>query len=304
MVIIPKEQKTNQLFYKTNRSCPHVTVAVTPKSCVNTDTLEKYVDESFIPFIKQRREKMHMLNAPTSMLCDSHGPHIALEIQAKLATSYIRLQTVPPHSTHVTQPLDLVTFSTVKGDLPLRKGVHMPKSKIEKVKMMNQVLEKQTTSSTNESALRKARQQTITEKKYQKVNIKESKLICKYSKFIEVDEKVVQKQYIETNVEEYPKYSLQIVPSLQCRTCLYLYFCQIHWVISSDLELVIFESLLNLQMVKKAMILSLRMDKIGLNSNLIQIQVLNENDYGCLMDWENSKQDIQMFLKILFQVFF
>ncbi|KAA6377727.1 MAG: hypothetical protein EZS28_026746 [Streblomastix strix] len=244
-VIVPKECKTSQLFYKINRSCPHVTgmpcialqqksappliclpgkrqlvnayppgltkgtdlqVAVTPKSYVNTDTLEKYIDESFIPFIEQRREKMHMPYAPATMLCDNHGPHVADEIQAKLAASNIRLLTVPPHSTHVTQPLDLVTFSAVKGDLPPRKGAHMPKSKIEKVKLMYQVLEKHTTSSTNESAFRKAGYSAVTEKKVQKVKIDESKLISNYAKFMDIDEKVARKQYDEANVEEYPKY--------------------------------------------------------------------------------------------------
>ncbi|KAA6385851.1 MAG: hypothetical protein EZS28_018622 [Streblomastix strix] len=203
-VNVTKECKTSQLFYKINRSYPHVTgmscialqqksvlsliclpgkrqlvrtyppgltkgtelqVVVTPKSYVNTDTLEKYVDESFIPFIEQRREKMHMPNAPDSMLCDNHGPHVADEIYAKLAASNIKLLTVPPHSTQVTQPLDLVTLSAVKGNLPRRKGAHMPKSKIEKVKLMYYVLEKHITSSTNESAFRKAGYQATTEKR-------------------------------------------------------------------------------------------------------------------------------------------
>ncbi|KAA6389609.1 MAG: hypothetical protein EZS28_014864 [Streblomastix strix] len=111
---------------------------------------------SFIPFIEQRREKMHMPYAPAIMQCDNHGPHVADEIQTKLAASNIRLLTVPPHSTHVTQKLDLVTISAVKGDLPPRKGALMPKYMIEKIKLMYLVLEKRNTSSTNESALREA----------------------------------------------------------------------------------------------------------------------------------------------------
>ncbi|KAA6387437.1 MAG: hypothetical protein EZS28_017035 [Streblomastix strix] len=203
-VIVPKECKISQLFYKLNRSCLHVTgmpcialqqksdspliclpvkrqlvnayppgltkrtdlqVAVTFKSYVNTDTLEKYVDENFIPFIEQHREKIYMPNAPAIMLCDNHGSHVADEIQAKLAASNIRLLIVPPHSTHVTQSLDLVTFFAVKGDFTPRKGAYMPKSKIEKVNLMYQVLEKHTSSSTNESAFRKAGYSAITEKK-------------------------------------------------------------------------------------------------------------------------------------------
>ncbi|KAA6382576.1 MAG: hypothetical protein EZS28_021897 [Streblomastix strix] len=54
-------------------------VAVTPKSYVNTDNLEKYVDESLIPFIEQRREKMYMSNTPFTMLCDNQSPHVANE---------------------------------------------------------------------------------------------------------------------------------------------------------------------------------------------------------------------------------
>ncbi|KAA6378656.1 MAG: hypothetical protein EZS28_025817 [Streblomastix strix] len=244
-VIVPKECKISQLFYKINRQCPYVSgmpcialqqksappliclpgkrhlmnayppgltkgtdlqVTVTPKSYANTDTLEKYIDESFIPFIEKRRDKMHMLNAPATVLCDNHGPHAEDEIQAKLAASNIRLLTVPPHSTHVTQPLDLVTFSAVKGDLTPRKCAHLSKSKIEKVKLMYQILEKHITSFTSESTFRKSGYSVITEKNVQKVKIDESKLISNYSKFIDVDEKVARNQYDEANIEEYPKY--------------------------------------------------------------------------------------------------
>ncbi|KAA6364414.1 MAG: hypothetical protein EZS28_040059, partial [Streblomastix strix] len=73
-----------------------IKVAVTPRSYFNTDTLEKYVNESFIPLMEQHREKMHLRNASAIMLCDNPVPHVVDEIQAKLAASNIRLLTVPP----------------------------------------------------------------------------------------------------------------------------------------------------------------------------------------------------------------
>ncbi|KAA6384294.1 MAG: hypothetical protein EZS28_020179 [Streblomastix strix] len=132
---------------------------------------------------------MHIPNAPATVLCNNYDPHFAVEIQAKLAASNIRLLNISPHSTHATQSFDLITFSVVKGDLSPRKGAQMPKSKIEKVKLVYQVLKKHTNSSTNENAFRIAGYPAVTENKMQKVKIDESKLISNYSKFMNVDEK-------------------------------------------------------------------------------------------------------------------
>ncbi|KAA6381909.1 MAG: hypothetical protein EZS28_022564 [Streblomastix strix] len=211
-VIIPKKYETCQLLYKINRSCPHVTgkscialqqksvptliylpskrwivnanllwltkgndllIEDTPKSYVNTDTLEKYIDESYIPFIEQRCEQMHMPHSPVTMLCENHGTHVADEIKAKPVAINIRLLIVHPQSTRITLLLDQIMFSAIKRDFLTRKSAYMSRIKKEKVKLMYLVLLKHSTSSTNESAFRKAGYSAIFVKKVQKVKIDE-----------------------------------------------------------------------------------------------------------------------------------
>lgn len=84
-------------------------------------------------------------------------------------------------------------FSAIKRDFLTRKSAYMSRIKKEKVKLMYLVLLKHSTSSTNESAFRKAGYSAIFVKKVQKVKIDEWKLVCNCAKFIKIEEKVALK---------------------------------------------------------------------------------------------------------------
>jgi hypothetical protein len=74
----------------------------------------EYVTSVIPPYFAATRESLHFQDFTGVLLCDNCSSHIDEGIKQLLADNNIRLITCPPHTSHLFQPLDLVTFAAFK----------------------------------------------------------------------------------------------------------------------------------------------------------------------------------------------
>lgn len=70
----------------------------------------QWLDEVFLPDTAPK-----IPNAPRILLLDNHGSHITVEFMWKCYQNKVHLIYMPPHTSHVVQPLDLSIFSRIKA---------------------------------------------------------------------------------------------------------------------------------------------------------------------------------------------
>jgi hypothetical protein len=96
---------------------PNVDVFVQPsnKGYINNETFLKYIDKIFAPSVDEirAREKLPP-TTPAVLMCDNLAAHKTEEVLAVLTKHHIRLVPLPPHGSHCFQPLDLLTFASLK----------------------------------------------------------------------------------------------------------------------------------------------------------------------------------------------
>jgi hypothetical protein len=125
-------------------------------SYVTRDIFKDYLTEVFLKYVGTVRASMNLGDSPAVLLCDNCTAHIDEEIKILLTQNNIRLLTFPPHTSHLFQPLDLVTFSVFKREHnDLR--VKLPKgSQVWRITKLMKALERATDSSTNRAAFKRA----------------------------------------------------------------------------------------------------------------------------------------------------
>ena len=86
----------------------------TEKAFVTERVFGAYLTDVITPYIERTRGKLRQDDAKAVLLWDGHGAHDSATIRSKCAINNVRLICIPPHSSHVLQPLDQVYFSRVK----------------------------------------------------------------------------------------------------------------------------------------------------------------------------------------------
>lgn len=67
------------------------------------------------PALTLRRGSIGNSYAPALILCDGFRGHVDAEINQMMAADNVRLVVIPPHSSHLTQPLDKFVFANMKA---------------------------------------------------------------------------------------------------------------------------------------------------------------------------------------------
>lgn len=80
---------------------------VTPSGWIEETVFYDWLDRHFIPAVTD-------ISRPIFLLFDGHHSHISVRITNLAMKHGIHLECLPPHSTTVLQPLDLVTLTKVK----------------------------------------------------------------------------------------------------------------------------------------------------------------------------------------------
>ena len=80
--------------------------------------------EIFIDFFRNHF-LLHVTERPLILLYDGHATHVTLEIIDLARRSDVHLFVLPPHSSHLLQPLDVSIFSPFKNSLNLEMHKYM-----------------------------------------------------------------------------------------------------------------------------------------------------------------------------------
>lgn len=87
-----------------------------PKAFVSKDIFGHFVMKSIFPYIMESRREMQDPEAPAVILFDGHKSHLSDVLNAKCAAAKIMLVVIPPHSSHLLQPLDQLIFYRMKRE--------------------------------------------------------------------------------------------------------------------------------------------------------------------------------------------
>ncbi|XP_072400688.1 uncharacterized protein [Diabrotica undecimpunctata] len=82
------------------------TYAATPKGWMETTVFRNYFENSFLKFIGSER--------PVLVIYDGHASHLGADVINIAVENHITILKLPPHTSHVLQPLDLCVFKSLK----------------------------------------------------------------------------------------------------------------------------------------------------------------------------------------------
>lgn len=102
--------KSIQTSWFTQREVPNWLYTCSDNGWTSNDTNERWLKEIFLPETAPK-----VVSAPRILLLDNHGSHITTEFMWICFQNNIHLIYMPPHSSHVLQPLDLSIFSRLKA---------------------------------------------------------------------------------------------------------------------------------------------------------------------------------------------
>jgi len=86
----------------------------TSSGYMNRNAFILYLDHCFLPGLTEIREREKLHGRKAILIMDGFDGHKGPEIQERLDKALVEIVWLLPHSTHITQPLDLVTFATFK----------------------------------------------------------------------------------------------------------------------------------------------------------------------------------------------
>lgn len=115
LLIIPRKTVDSSILKKLN--CNNLFIKHQAKGFANTDLIKYWIEEIFFPDVekKLREEQMRSgYNGKAYLILDGFSCHKKAFEQYDLNEKKIELIFLPPHSSHITQPLDLVIFSIQK----------------------------------------------------------------------------------------------------------------------------------------------------------------------------------------------
>jgi len=81
---------------------------------INSMIYHDYLEKVIFPYVKERRIEIGNLNARSVLIIDGHLSHVKESIKTLCAMHNIDYLIIPPHSSHIIQPLDLCFFSSLK----------------------------------------------------------------------------------------------------------------------------------------------------------------------------------------------
>lgn len=115
LVIIPRKTLDSVILKKL--TCQNVMIKFQTKGFTNTELMKLWLTEIFFPFVQQKWETENKRSGYTGdsiLILDGCSAHAAALNQFDLSAYHLKIIFLVPHSSHLTQPLDLVTFSIQK----------------------------------------------------------------------------------------------------------------------------------------------------------------------------------------------
>lgn len=113
-VIVPTKSVNKEIlgFVRPNKECVFV---CHPKGFSTHAIFVDWFREVFLPKVRRQREKMGCPNKRAVLIFDGFAGHESEALNALAADNHVLLIKIPPHSSHLTQPLDQQVFQTLKS---------------------------------------------------------------------------------------------------------------------------------------------------------------------------------------------
>ena len=115
LLIIPRKTLDSILLKKL--TCQNVFIKFQTKGYTNTDLMKFWLSQIFFPFLDQKWIEENQRSGFTGnavLILDGLAAHAAALNTFDLRSHHLTILYLVPHSSHLTQPLDLVTFSLQK----------------------------------------------------------------------------------------------------------------------------------------------------------------------------------------------
>ena len=125
-------------------------------SFVTQEIFTDYIRNVFIPYVDNIRQNQLYVDKPAVFLCDNCASHFDENLLRELARKNIRFVTFPPHSSHLFQPLDLVTFGVFKNHLRSVTSRYEKGSQLDRISRLLKAIEMATISENNRHAFARA----------------------------------------------------------------------------------------------------------------------------------------------------
>lgn len=89
----------------------------TPSGWMTRDVFEKIINDHFIPHVQMKRNMLGLQDSRAVLVTDGHVSRYNVSVLKNLSEKNISLVILVPHTTHVSQPLDVALFSPFKTKL-------------------------------------------------------------------------------------------------------------------------------------------------------------------------------------------
>lgn len=152
LLVIHRATIDAEVFSDGFRNDEDMMVRHSPTAYVTGEIFIEWIKNSFIPYVENVREAKGIGNEPAVLLSDNCSIHVTPEVKELLGRNHIKFITMPPHSSNVFQPLDLVTFSSFKAHMKTAHTSFAKGSQADSIHKINRALEMATISSTNRHA--------------------------------------------------------------------------------------------------------------------------------------------------------
>ena len=119
---------------------------------VTKEIFSKYISSVFIPYVQKVRENPLYTDKSAALLCDNCSAHFDEKMIKLLSQNNIRLITLPPHSSHLFQPLDLVIFGVFKSEMKFVRSKYKPGTQLDRISRLLKAIERATISENNRSS--------------------------------------------------------------------------------------------------------------------------------------------------------
>ncbi|CAH1982535.1 unnamed protein product [Acanthoscelides obtectus] len=128
LIIFKGKHVWDQWLAPSGSEFPEMTYAATANGWMESTVFKNYFEKSFVKCLPPER--------PDLVIYDGHATHLSVEVVRIAIDNQITILKLPPHTSHILQPLDLSVFKSLKTqwDAKLvewqRKnvGIKMPKS--------------------------------------------------------------------------------------------------------------------------------------------------------------------------------
>ena len=139
--------------------------------------ISDYINDVFLNYIENLRKNEIYSDKPAVLLCDNCSAHFDQEMINNLSSKNVRIITIPPHSSHLFQPLDLITFSVSKNEIRSVTSRYERKSQLDRIARVLIAFERSTISENNRNAFYRAGLEIDTSTNPNVARVNEEKLL-------------------------------------------------------------------------------------------------------------------------------